>query len=101
MCATIGDFFSGVKRKNTQKGKKETLKKERRKHSWEALGQQPSVELSYCLEIHTSTIVGQKARGPWAGPKHDNLTRHEHEPSTIISGLGRHEHDDGLCWLQS
>jgi hypothetical protein len=38
------------------------------------------------------------ARGPWAGPKHEFLVRHEHEPSTMISGLGRHEHDIGLCW---
>jgi hypothetical protein len=38
------------------------------------------------------------ARGPRAGPKHEFLARHEHEPSTIISGLGRHEHDIGLCW---
>jgi hypothetical protein len=43
-------------------------------------------------------IDGQKARGPWVGPKHDFLARHEHEPSTMLSGLGRHEHDIGLGW---
>jgi hypothetical protein len=43
-------------------------------------------------------IDGHMARGPRAGPKHEFLARHEHEPSTIISGLGRHEHDIGLCW---
>jgi hypothetical protein len=30
------------------------------------------------------TIDGHLARGPWAGPKHDFLARHEHEPSTIF-----------------
>jgi hypothetical protein len=43
-------------------------------------------------------IDGQKERGPWASPKHEFLARHEHEPSTMISGLGRHEHDVGLGW---
>jgi hypothetical protein len=33
----------------------------------------------------TTAIVGQKARGSLTGPKHDNLARHEHEPSTSIT----------------
>jgi hypothetical protein len=44
------------------------------------------------------TIDGHMARGPWASPKHEFLARHEHEPSTMISGLGWHEHNIGLCW---
>jgi hypothetical protein len=43
-------------------------------------------------------IDGPKARGPWANPNHKFLARHDHGPSMIISGMGRHQHNVGLCW---
>jgi hypothetical protein len=48
-----------------------------------------------------TNIDCQKARGPWASPKHEILARHEHGPNMMSLGLGRHEHDDGLCCATS
>jgi hypothetical protein len=39
----------------------------------------------------------QMAKSTRPSSKHEILARYEHGPSTMISGLGRHEHDYGLC----
>jgi hypothetical protein len=56
---------------------------------------------NYRCPFSTRPMGRPKARffGPTrARAQHDFLARHEHEPSTIFSGLGWHEHDVRLGW---